>query len=77
MAWEPRCTATIRKRAKRINVDEVQRDFPHANLIDVNLTDANLGAAVLTGVHSGGIVGTPSALPSGWTLVHGTLVGPT
>ena len=57
--------------------------FPYANLTDANLTgatlsyanltDANLTGATLTGVISGGIIGNPTALPSDWELVDGTL----
>lgn len=46
-----------------------------AVLTGTNLTGVNLSAATLTGVTSGGIVGVP-ALPTGWTLVDGYLVGP-
>ena len=38
--------------------------MPHANL-----TGTNLSGATLTGVSSGAIVGSPAALPSGWSLV--------
>ncbi|MEC8025671.1 MAG: pentapeptide repeat-containing protein, partial [Myxococcota bacterium] len=48
----------------------------NADLSGANLTDADLSNAVLTNVTSGGITGTPSALPTGWTLTHGYLVGP-
>ncbi len=46
-----------------------------ANLTGANLTGANLSNANLDGVVSGGITGTP-ALPSGFILSHGYLVGP-
>ncbi len=46
-----------------------------AVLTGTNLTGVNLSAVTLTGVTSGGIVGVP-ALPAGWTLVDGDLVGP-
>lgn len=51
------------------------------NLTDTTLTGATLtGAtltdATLTGVRSGAITGTPSALPTGWSLISGHLVGP-
>lgn len=51
-------------------------DLTGANLEDANLTNADLTYADLTGVISGGITGTPFALPTGWTLVNGYLVGP-
>ena len=47
-----------------------------SNLSSANLSGANLTGADLTGVVSGGITGTPSALPDGWALVNGYLVGP-
>jgi uncharacterized protein YjbI with pentapeptide repeats len=65
--------------------------FTNANLTGANLTGANLevtqfGGATLTGadltgadlsqVVSGGIVGTPAALPTNWLLLDGYLVGP-
>ncbi len=46
-----------------------------AVLTGTTLTGANLSAATLTGVTSGGIVGTP-ALPAGWSVIDGYLVGP-
>lgn len=47
-----------------------------ANLARVNLDGADLTDANLTGVVSGGITGTPLALPTGWGLLGGYLVGP-
>jgi len=41
----------------------------------LDLGSINLSGANLTGVSSGGIVGTP-AIPAGWILVDGYLVGP-
>ena len=51
-------------------------DFNGANFSDTDLSGANLVGANLTGVVSGGITGTPTSLPSGWTSVDGTLVPP-
>jgi len=48
-----------------------------ANLANANLTRVNLTGATMIGVQSGGIVGTPSALPAGWAVVSGYLIGPT
>jgi uncharacterized protein YjbI with pentapeptide repeats len=55
---------------------------PGANLNDANLTDADLSGVDLTDadlsdVVSGGITGTPSALPTDWSLTDGYLIGPT
>lgn len=44
-------------------------------LTGANLAGANLSATTLTGVSSGAIVGTPVALPAGWALVNGYLMG--
>ena len=58
-------------------------DLRNANFTAARLTNAKLGGAVmygakLFGIRSGGIVGTPEALPStSWKLLHGYLVGPT
>jgi uncharacterized protein YjbI with pentapeptide repeats len=62
----------------------VGTNLTNARLAGTNLSDAHLdgtildgadlSTAVLTGVTSQGIVGTPSALPPGWSLVDGTLV---
>lgn len=61
-------------------------DFANANLTNANLagttfTGASLGGATLTGatltdVVSGGITGTPAALPASWELITGYLIGP-
>lgn len=47
-----------------------------ADLAKTNLEGTDLSKADLTGVLSGGITGTPDALPSGWVLKNGTLYGP-
>ena len=47
-----------------------------ANMARVNLDGADLTGADLTGVVSGGITGTPLALPTGWALSAGYLIGP-
>ncbi len=51
-------------------------DLEGADLEGVNLSGANLSGAILDGVWSGGIRGTPSALPTGWILTGGYLIGP-
>jgi len=45
-----------------------------ANLTNTNLDKTDLTGATLNGVISGGITGTPKALPVGWSLVGGELV---
>ncbi len=47
----------------------------YANLSGTNLTNTNLYGAAMTGVHSGGIIGIPAALPTGWQLINGYLIG--
>ena len=51
-------------------------DFSGATLTGANLDGVDLSATTLTGVVSGGITGTPAALPTGWSLVAGYLIGP-
>lgn len=47
-----------------------------ANLSGVDLTGADLTGANLIGVRSGGLLGTPVALPSNYGLYGGYLIGP-
>ncbi len=51
-------------------------DLTGANLQNADLEGADLSGANLEDVVSGGITGTPTALPTGWTLVGGTLFPP-
>jgi uncharacterized protein YjbI with pentapeptide repeats len=51
-------------------------NLTNANLNGAGLTGATLTNAVLTGVQSGGVTGTPAALPTNWQAVDGYLVGP-
>ena len=44
-----------------------------ANLTGANLAFANLTDAILEGVQSDNISGSPISLPDGWSLVDGTL----
>jgi uncharacterized protein YjbI with pentapeptide repeats len=55
-------------------------ELTNSNLTSVELqgadiTGTDLTGATLTGVRSGSIAGPPSALPTGWTLVDGYLIG--
>lgn len=57
-------------------------DLSGQNLTNMNLTNTNLeqtilSNAILRNVSSGGIIGTPASLPSGWVLLRGYLIGPT
>ena len=47
-----------------------------ANLSGLDFTDLDLSGANLDGVRSGGITGTPAALPKDWMLLGGYLIGP-
>ena len=58
------------------NMDLSNANFAWDNLAGVNLDGADLSNANLYGVSSGDIIGTPDALPEGWRLVNGYLVGP-
>ena len=51
-------------------------DLSRAQLSGTDLHGASLSGALLTGVRSGSITGNPKALPRGWTLVNGYLIGP-
>lgn len=51
-------------------------NFSGSTLTSAIIEGTDLGAADLTGVISGGLVGTPSALPPGWSIEDGVLVGP-
>ena len=64
---------------RRANLSDAK--LMYATLTDAKLAHATLSRANLTGakldfVSSGGIVGTPKALPSPWKLRKGYLVGP-
>ena len=51
-------------------------NLSQANLSGMNLADVNLTGATLMNVSSGGITGTPSGLPTDWSLINGYLIGP-
>ena len=62
-----------------------QDNFVNVNLAGSNLSDTNMmqagidaggASTLLQGCTSGGITSVPAGLPIGWTLVNGTLVGP-
>ena len=62
-------------------VDLTGANLSGANLTYATLTGANLSGSILTGavinsITSGGITGTPAALPPGFGVVHGYLIGP-
>ena len=51
-------------------------DLTGADLSQADLSEANLEDATLAGVLSGGVFGTPAALPEAWQLLGGYLMGP-
>ncbi len=51
-------------------------DLTGADLAGVSVVRANLTRATLVRVRSGGVTGTPTALPTPWVIVAGYLVGP-
>ncbi len=57
-------------------LDLTGMDLTNTNLANSNLDGVNLTNATLTGVQSGGITGTPHALPAHWQLIDGFLIGP-
>jgi uncharacterized protein YjbI with pentapeptide repeats len=65
----------VRGRIVGPNADLTNVDFRRSDLSNVELTGANLSGANLAGVRSGNIAGLPVALPAGWKLVKGYLVG--
>ncbi len=72
--------------AKVINADLSLADLSGANLSDAILRETelmgatiqglNLAGAVMWGVGSGYMTGTPSVLPARWSLINGYLIGP-
>ena len=57
------------------NVDLYGANLDGVDLRGADLENTNLGAADLA-VDSGGIAGTPTALPVNWNLIGGYLFGP-
>jgi len=62
--------------ANLTNADLNGANLTNATLTGANLAGANLTGATLTGVKSGGITGSPTALPASWSIVAGYLIGP-
>ena len=66
----------------RVRNSQLCRGLTDADLTGAGLADAKLDGTILTGanlsgVRSGGITGSPSALPTDWQLTSGYLIGPT
>ena len=69
-------TDAILTNADLSNANLTGADLSGADLPHANLEHAILSGAILSEVSSGGITGVPMALPTGWTLVGGYLIGP-
>ena len=59
--------------ANLTNADLTGANLKYANLTGAKLAFANLTDAILEGVQSDNILGSPISLPDGWSLVDGTL----
>lgn len=51
-------------------------NLTNADFSELNLNGLDLRYAILTGVTSGGIVGSPTHLPENWQILSGYLIGP-
>ena len=56
------------------NTNLTNSNFFNATITSGNLSGANFSGAILTGVNSSGLIGTPSSLPSGWSILGGSFV---
>lgn len=56
------------------NTNLTNSNFSNATITSGNLSGANFSGATLTGVTSSGLTGTPSSLPSGWSILGGSFV---
>ena len=56
------------------NANLTGANLANATLVNTNLTETDLTDAILDGVISSNIIGIPSSLPPGWSLIDGTLV---
>lgn len=58
------------------DISALSVNLSSATLTGVTLTGADLTLALLSGVISGHVTGTPKTWPMGWSLVDGYLIGP-
>jgi uncharacterized protein YjbI with pentapeptide repeats len=82
----PMCSAPPVTKVNYNHCDLADANFEGANLTGAklnaatvtgaNLTNTQLILAKMSGVVSGGIVGTPASLPADWQLASGYLIGP-
>jgi uncharacterized protein YjbI with pentapeptide repeats len=57
-------------------LDQGDDDFTNATLHKVNIDDIDLSSVNIRGMRSSQITGEPTALPDGWSIVSGYLIGP-
>ncbi len=69
-------TCQVGPGAYLVGCDLSYAELEGVNLKGANLQGTNLEEAKLSRVSSGGITGTPSALPTHWMLTAGYLIGP-
>ena len=58
------------------NANLTGADLTNAGLSDANVAGADLAGATLTGAAGVGVKGSPAALPAGWAVRGGYLIGP-
>ena len=54
------------------NANLTNANFSNSTITSANLSGANFSGATLTGVTSSGLSGSPSSLPSGWSILSGS-----
>ncbi len=59
-----------------LGVDLMGSSLANCDLKGAILSGANLASTGLSGVTSGGVIGTPASLPVNWSLIGGYLLGP-
>ena len=74
-------TGTIFDHSNLSNADLANANLTGASFVGAvvtgaNLDGANLASASLSGIVSGDVTGVPAALPAGWSLRDGFLIGP-
>jgi len=74
-------TGALLDQASLVGTNLAGSDLHAANLTQTqtrgaHVEAADLSSAILMGVSSGGLTGTPTALPAQWVLLNGNLIGP-
>ena len=73
--WEIRCGVLFGPGSNLSKANLSKCSLKSANLTGVTFSSP-IGSAMLTGVSSGSVKGTPSKLPSGWGVAYGFVIGP-